>query len=94
MAYTRTDHTTAKPTTEGESPVSEEHASDLPPPQYPGGDHPRLVEEHHTIGPYGETSSKRPTSAGGAGITSDPNPAAATTSSASTTPGGSSFGSF
>jgi hypothetical protein len=54
MAYTRTDHTTAKPTTEGESPVSEEHASDLPPPQYPGGDHPRLVEEHHTIGPYGE----------------------------------------
>jgi hypothetical protein len=35
-------------------PVPDEYASSVPPPQYPQAEHPRLVEEHHVVGPYGE----------------------------------------
>ncbi len=34
-------------------PVPDEYASSVPPP-YSGVDHPRLVEEHHVVGPHGE----------------------------------------
>jgi hypothetical protein len=54
MAYTPTDRSIAEPTPDGESPVPDDYASSLPPPQGVGGDRPRLIEEHHIVGRYGE----------------------------------------
>jgi hypothetical protein len=34
--------------------VPDDYASSVPPPEFSGHDHPRLVEEHHVVGPYGE----------------------------------------
>jgi hypothetical protein len=39
---------------DGTEPVPEDYASSVPPPEFSGHDHPRLVEEHHVRGPYGE----------------------------------------
>jgi hypothetical protein len=54
MPYTPTDSSPAAPRARDEVPVPDEYASSLPPPQGPGGSHPRLIEEHHAIGPHGE----------------------------------------
>ena len=54
MPYTPTDSSPAEPRARDEVPVPDEYASSLPPPQGPGGSHPRLIEEHHAIGPHGE----------------------------------------
>jgi hypothetical protein len=45
----------AEPTSVGEHTPSDEHAGSVPPPADAAGDeHPRLIEEHHIVGPHGE----------------------------------------
>lgn len=53
-ASTDPTSTSHEPTPEADSPVPDGYASSVPPPQFPGGEHPRLIEEHHIIGRYGE----------------------------------------
>ncbi len=90
MAYTPTNrrNSPSEPMSEGDGPVADEYASSVSPPNYPGGEHPRLIEDVTSSAPTAKTRSKRPTSADAAGITSGPSPAAASISSALTTPGG------
>jgi len=86
MAYARPNprSSPSEPPSESDVPFASRHALDhLSQPQV---EHPRLVEEHHVVGPHGE--DKRPMSAAGAGTTFDPSHAGALTSSASTTRGG------
>jgi len=35
-------------------PAPDDYASSLPPGHRPGGEHPRLIEEHHVVGRHGE----------------------------------------
>ncbi len=46
--------TSNEPESEGDSPVPDDYASSVPPPQFSGEEHPRLIEEHHVVGRYGE----------------------------------------
>jgi hypothetical protein len=52
MAYTPTDPRSSprEPTSQDKGP----HPSEIRPSQYSDADHPRLVEEHHIVGPHGE----------------------------------------
>jgi hypothetical protein len=56
MAYTPTDRgsSSSKSSQPGDSQAPGEYASSVPEPPYPGGEHPRLIEEHHVVGRYGE----------------------------------------
>jgi hypothetical protein len=56
MAYTPTNRRSSPSelTSDGEGPVPSECASGVPRPDYPGVEHPRLIEEHHIVGPHGE----------------------------------------
>jgi hypothetical protein len=56
MAYRPSDSQSSlgERSSEGGEPVPTGYASGVPPLQYPGGDRPRLVEEHHVVGPRGE----------------------------------------
>ncbi len=56
MSNTSTDKTSMpdEPASDLGDPVPDEYASSLPPPQVSGNEHPRLIEEHHVIGPHGE----------------------------------------
>ena len=56
MAYTPTDHpgTPGQPASGDKPRRQEQNALDVAPPDYPGGEHPRLIEEHHIVGPHGE----------------------------------------
>jgi hypothetical protein len=42
------------PTPDGLEPVPDEHATSVRPPRFSGHEHPRLIEEHHVVGRYGE----------------------------------------
>jgi hypothetical protein len=46
--------TPAQPVSDGETIVPDEYASSVPPPQFSGREHPRLIAEHHIAGRYGE----------------------------------------
>ncbi len=54
MTYTPSDHSAVHPTRDGEEPVPDDYASSVAPVNYAGAERPRLVEEHHARGPYGE----------------------------------------
>ena len=41
-------------TSDSEGPVATRYASEPQPPQQSDGDHPRIIEEHHIVGPHGE----------------------------------------
>jgi hypothetical protein len=41
-------------TLNGTEQVPDDYASRVPPPEFSGHDEPRLVEEHHVVGRYGE----------------------------------------
>ena len=44
----------SEPTPANDRPVSNQHASDHPQPKSSTDRHPRIIEEHHVIGPHGE----------------------------------------
>ena len=56
MAYAPTDQPSIpdEPASEDEGRPAEGNASSVPPPDDTGGEHPRLIEEHHIVGPHGE----------------------------------------
>jgi hypothetical protein len=54
MTSVPSDRSAVEPPPEDERAVPSDSASSVPPPQYPGASHPRLIEEHHTVGRYGE----------------------------------------
>jgi hypothetical protein len=56
MASTPTDKGTIpdEPASEGKQPLRVGATDSVPPPDYAGGERPRLVEEHHIVGPDGE----------------------------------------
>ncbi len=56
MAYTPTDPRTSpgEPTTEAPDPEPGRYSSGAAPEQRSDADHPRLIEEHHIVGPHGE----------------------------------------
>lgn len=49
-----TDRSTADPAPDRDGPVPGDYASSLPPPPKRAGGEVRLIEEHHTVGRYGE----------------------------------------
>jgi hypothetical protein len=55
MTYTPTDQPSIpdEPASEDKYRPPDENAP-LAPPDDPGGEHPRLIEEHHIVGPHGE----------------------------------------
>lgn len=56
MAYTPTDSSSTPDgaASEGQHRVPEQNALNVAPPNYSRGERPRLIEEHHTVGPHGE----------------------------------------
>jgi hypothetical protein len=56
MSHTPADQTSSldERASEDEGPLPDENASRVPPPDDPGTEHPRLIEEHHIEGPHGE----------------------------------------
>jgi hypothetical protein len=55
MAYTPPDNSPAESASERDGTALKGYAGGLPPPpQRQAGDRPRLIEEHHAVGPYGE----------------------------------------
>jgi len=56
MAYAPPDPrgNRSKPMSESERPVGNPYPSEDPPQQHREVEHPRLVEEHHIVGPRGE----------------------------------------
>ena len=56
MTYTRTDRPSIpdEPASEDERRAPGENARSVQPPEHPGGEHPRLIEQHHIVGPHGE----------------------------------------
>jgi hypothetical protein len=56
MPHTPTDQSSPadEPTAQAEHRPPDGDTRTVLPPDFPGGEHPRLIEEHHIIGPYGE----------------------------------------
>ncbi len=54
MANNPVDRSTTQTMPDGGDPVPDDYASAIPPADYSGGERPRLIEEHHTRGAYGE----------------------------------------
>jgi hypothetical protein len=56
MSHTPADQTSSldERASEGEGRLPDENASRVPLPDDPGTEHPRLIEEHHIVGPHGE----------------------------------------
>jgi hypothetical protein len=56
MAYTPTDQpsTPNEAASPGERGLPDQNARDIVLPDYPAGEHPQLMEEHHVVGPDGE----------------------------------------
>jgi hypothetical protein len=57
MAHAPTDQPSIpdQPVSENVDRLTDENASSVQPPDDPGnGEHPRLIEEHHIVGPHGE----------------------------------------
>ncbi len=44
----------SKPTPAHEHPVADKYGSDVPLPEGSAAEHPRIIEEHHVVGPHGE----------------------------------------
>jgi hypothetical protein len=43
-----------KPAAQGDGWLPDEYASSIPPAHVPVGEQPRIIEEHHIVGPHGE----------------------------------------
>lgn len=56
MSHTQADQQSVpnEPASEDEGRLPDENGSSAESPDYAGGQNPRLVEEHHIVGPYGE----------------------------------------
>ena len=56
MSYTPTDQPSSPddPFSQDQRRRPDGNARTVPPADYRGGEHPRLIEEHHVIGPYGQ----------------------------------------
>ena len=56
MGNTSTEHpsTPNESTQGGDTPVPDDYASSVPPPRLSGNEQPRLIEEHHVRGRFGE----------------------------------------